>query len=351
MNLVSSEHPVILLLALSAVCLGTWANTFKLAGTRWRFELFYLDFSAGALCFSILAALVFGNFGSELGVSDRFLISGRMAQASAFGSGIIFNIGNLSLLGAVSLLGMSTAFPISFGTALLVSALFNFRGDNALVLSCGIALMLIAVILSGRASQLRDGGSTVSTRPGSIRSAPSARERRLTKGLIASVSGGLFLGFFYPIAVNGVTGDLGLGSYAGMLFFGLGVLVSTGLLELCFLGIAIEGGPVRMSAYRRGQLKQHLLGVVGGVVCAWGVFLLFVTLAHPGQRRPSGEAVAVVPIISVLLAISCGIWAWKEFAKANGRARLLLAGTAFAFLCALVLLANTWQHTLNQTAP
>jgi len=46
------------------LCWGSWANTFKLAG-KWRFELFYYDYSLGVLIAAIIYALTFGNFGAD----------------------------------------------------------------------------------------------------------------------------------------------------------------------------------------------------------------------------------------------------------------------------------------------
>jgi hypothetical protein len=39
-------------LILSFLLLGLWSSTFKLAGNRWRFELFSVDFAFGAILFS-----------------------------------------------------------------------------------------------------------------------------------------------------------------------------------------------------------------------------------------------------------------------------------------------------------
>ncbi len=36
----------LLVLLFSMLCWGSWANTQKLAGSKWRFELFYFDYAA-----------------------------------------------------------------------------------------------------------------------------------------------------------------------------------------------------------------------------------------------------------------------------------------------------------------
>lgn len=48
------------LIVLTMFCWGSWANTFKLVG-KWRFELFYYDYSLGVLIAAAIYALTFGN--------------------------------------------------------------------------------------------------------------------------------------------------------------------------------------------------------------------------------------------------------------------------------------------------
>ncbi|MBV9405561.1 MAG: hypothetical protein JO211_09480, partial [Acidobacteriaceae bacterium] len=137
----------LLLLVLSSVCLGSWIHTFKLAGTRWRFELFYIDFAVGAILFSVIAAFTFGSLGSDLAFTDRMLVAGRGAQVFVIAAGAVFNLGNMLLVAAVSLIGIAGAFPFSVGLALIIASFFQFRHGNAWLLIPGIALMLIAIVL------------------------------------------------------------------------------------------------------------------------------------------------------------------------------------------------------------
>ena len=48
---------------ITMLCWGSWANTQKLAGKTWRFELFYWDYVIGIFLFSLLSALTLGSFG------------------------------------------------------------------------------------------------------------------------------------------------------------------------------------------------------------------------------------------------------------------------------------------------
>ena len=50
---------------ITMLCWGSWANTQKLAGKNWRFELFYWDYVIGILLFSVFSAFTLGSNGDK----------------------------------------------------------------------------------------------------------------------------------------------------------------------------------------------------------------------------------------------------------------------------------------------
>src|SRR5260370_42455487 len=109
----------LLLTILSMICWGSWANTFKLSG-KWRFELFYYDYSLGVLLAALLAAYSFGSMGSELSFSDNMLVAGKRNMAWALAAGTVFNLANMLLVAAISVAGIAGAFPIGDGVVLVL---------------------------------------------------------------------------------------------------------------------------------------------------------------------------------------------------------------------------------------
>src|SRR6185312_9373838 len=107
MILPTTASAVWILAIVSLLCLGSWANTLKLAG-KWRFEYYYYDFVVGIVLCAGVAALALGSGNSqELTVQDNLILSGYRKMAWALGSGIVLNLGTLLLLGAMTLAGMS----------------------------------------------------------------------------------------------------------------------------------------------------------------------------------------------------------------------------------------------------
>src|ERR1700716_4404535 len=82
----------------SAICWGSWANTYK-GVKNYRFELFYWDYAIGIFLISLILALTMGNTGND---PSSFLNNVRSADhqniAMAMIGGAIFNLANLLLV-------------------------------------------------------------------------------------------------------------------------------------------------------------------------------------------------------------------------------------------------------------
>ena len=103
------------------LCWGSWGNTQKLAGKTWRYELFYWDYVIGVVLFALVSGLTAGSLG---GGEWNFVTNLRQASVanlgSAFLGGIVFNAANILLAAAISIAGMSVAFPVGIGLALVL---------------------------------------------------------------------------------------------------------------------------------------------------------------------------------------------------------------------------------------
>jgi len=143
----------LLLMILSMLCWGSWANTFKLAG-KWRFEIFYYDYSLGVLLAAVIAAYTFGSMGNELSFSDNLIIASKRNMVWAVAGGVVFNLANMLLVAAISVSGLAVAFPIGIGLALVVGVIWNYILDpqgNALLLAVGVVLVVGAIIVDALA--------------------------------------------------------------------------------------------------------------------------------------------------------------------------------------------------------
>src|SRR6201981_313581 len=132
-----SVGSALLMMIASAICWGSWANTYK-GVKNYRFELFYWDYAIGIFLISLVLALTMGSTGHD---SSSFLNNVHSADTSNIVStligGAIFNLANLLLGAAIDMAGLAVAFPVSIGIALVVGVISSYalqpRGNAGLL--------------------------------------------------------------------------------------------------------------------------------------------------------------------------------------------------------------------------
>ena len=144
----------LLMMITTAICWGSWANTFK-GVKNYRFELFYWDYAVGIFLISVVLAFTMGSTGND---ASSFLNNVRAADTSnivyILVGGAIFNLANLLLVAAIDMAGLAIAFPVAIGIALVVGTVLSFilqPKGNATLLAAGVICALLAVILDGKA--------------------------------------------------------------------------------------------------------------------------------------------------------------------------------------------------------
>jgi len=299
---------------------GSWANTQKLAGKeKWPFELFYWDYAIGVFLFGLVFSHTFGMFGDAGMSTSANMHSIDFGNAvPALISGAIFNLSNILLVVGIDAAGMSVAFPVGVGLALVIGTVESYLGDpkgNPVLLFGGVALIVLAMIFSAAAH----------------RRLPQGGGRNPRRGLICSVLAGCIMGFFYPQLMRSISPNFNssaitpgmLTPYVALMFFGAGVLVSNVVWNSVFM----RAGGVTYSAYFKGSARLHAIGILGG--CIWMVALSFNVLASgvagPAISYALGQG-------ATLVAALWGLLVWHEFREARpGTGKfiaLMLAGYA-----------------------
>ena len=309
----------LLMMIASAICWGSWANTFK-GVKNYRFELFYWDYAIGIFLISLVLALTMGSSRPD---ADSFLTNVHSADtaniASTMVGGAIFNLANLLLVAAIDMAGLAIAFPVSIGIALVVGVILTYAlqpKGNALFLTAGVACALIAVILDGKAY-------------GSLAGAGRAVAR---KSIVTSVVSGVLMGLWAPFATYGATRGNALTPYSSVVFLTLGALLSCFIWNMYFMKRPLVGEPVGFGGFFSGPPSGHLLGLLGGAI--WGFGTVFYSVAGKSTSFAISYAIGQsAPMVAALW----GVLAWKEVAGAGGRAKLYLI-FMFVFYCLAILL-------------
>jgi glucose uptake protein len=309
----------LLMMITSAICWGSWANTYK--GVRnYRFELFYWDYAIGIFLASLGLALTMGSTGND---SSSFLNNLHSADISNIVStligGAIFNLANLLLVAAIDMAGLAVAFPVSIGIALVVGTVLSYilqPKGNMLFLMMGVACALVAVILDGKAyGSLAIAGRSVSR-----------------KSIVTCIVSGVLMGLWNPFVAYGATRGNALTPYSSVVLLTLGALLSCFIWNLYFMARPLVGEPVKLSGFFRGAPSGHLLGLFGGFV--WGLGTVFNVVAGKSTSYAISYAIGQsAPMVAALW----GVLAWKEFAGSGSRAKVYL-GLMFVFYALAILL-------------
>jgi glucose uptake protein len=305
---------------------GSWANTQKLAGKdRWPFELFYWDYAIGVCAAGLALALTLGSAG-QAGMSTLANLrqaDGR-SMSIALGSGVLFNISNILLVVAIDAAGMSVAFPVGVGLALVIGTVQSYVQNphgNPGLLFAGVALVVLAMVLSALAhSKL-----------------PRTAGRGWRKGLIYAVVAGCLMGFFYPQLMRAISSGFNsspvipgmLTPYTALVFFGMGLLLSNFVVNTIFMRAA--GRTYR--EYFRGTARLHSLGFLGGVIwmVALGLNVIASGVAGPAISYALGQG-------ATLIAAIWGVFIWREFRGAPQGTGPLIASMFIGYAAGLTLI-------------
>jgi glucose uptake protein len=346
----------LLLAVLASVCCGSWANAYKLAGKQ-RFELFYWDFALGVLVAATVAALTFGSLGFDFGGDvggfaffDDLMRSSKHSWFYGMAAGAVFNLGTILLVAAMSLAGMSLAFPVGLGLAVAVGLLLDYAlrpHVNAAVLLATVVLVLAAVLLdvaASRAAALKRAREAIKS--GRTK---STKVTASWKGIVLAAIGGPLVALCSPLVDLSRAPEMGLGPYAAAFMFAAGVFASTFVYNLFFMNLPVQGLPIELLEYFKQPKKSHLLALLGGMTLTAGTVSLFVASSATATASAGAEPVPLlgpatgvfVGLAATLLSGLWGVLVWKEFADAPGRARGLIALTLVLLVAglALVLLA------------
>ncbi len=328
MFIVQSYALAVVMCVVTMLCWGSWGNTQKLAGREWRFQLFYWDYSLGVVLLMLLAGITMGSIGSG---GRSFLVdlaeAEKSALLSAFIGGVVFNFANILLVAAIDIAGMAVAFPVGIGLALVVGVVDNYikaPKGNPYILFLGVALVATAIVLDALAYRRLQSGAP----------------KNVVKGLVLSVLCGIAMGFFYGFIVKSMAADFTspeagkMTPYSASFIFALGLFASNFLWNTIVMYKPFSGAPVTYGDYfRQGNLRLHLVGLLGGAV--WAVGNLFSLIAS----EKAGPAISYgLGQGATMVAALWGVFIWKEFKSAPKGTNRLIAAMFAAFIVGLGLI-------------
>ena len=327
MFIVNNYSLAVLFCVITMLCWGSWANTQKIAHGKWRYELFYWDYAIGIFLFSLLASFTLGSLGSNGRgfLTDLSQVSAANITSALIG-GVIFNLANILLTTAIAIAGMSVAFPIGIGIALILGVMLNFslmEKGNPVTLFIGVIMVAVAIVLNAVA--YRSGSGTA--------------KKAGIKGILISVLAGVLMSFFYRFVAAGmdlenfVTPAAGkMTPYTASVIFSVGILLSNILFNTIMMRRPIEGPPISYAEYFKST-SLHIVGLLGGSIWALGNLFNLIAAGKAGPAVSYGLGQG-----ATLVAAIWGVWVWKEFKNAPPKVVRLLVGMFVFFIAGLGLI-------------
>ncbi len=328
MFIVSSYPLAVILCVFTMLCWGSWANTMNLKPKTWPNPLFYWDYCLGIVLLSLLFGLTLGSMGDQGRSFFQDLGQASLkALGSAFLGGVVFNLSNLLWVAAAAVAGMSVAFPIAVGLALVIGVVLNYiaeaKGDP-FVLFTGVGLVVVAIVVNAMA----------------YRTVPVKQKGDTRKGVILSVLAGVIMGFFYRFVADAVSMDFKfpeagmLTPYSAVFMFSIGCYLSGFIWNTYFMYRPVEGVASTYKQYfTQTSMKFHWSGILGGAIWAMGLSFSIIAAEQAGPAISYGLGQG-----ATMVGAAWGVFVWHEFKLAPKKTNWLLLLMFISFIAGLIMI-------------
>ena len=312
------------LIIVSVFFWGSWPN-FSRALPKWRLEYFYLDFTFGFLLTVVVCGATLGSPGLVGGeFIGRLAAAGGREAGSAALAGFVWNVGNVLLLNAIMIAGLSIAFPTAIVIAVILGVGMSYYlrpiGDP-FWLGGGVVILLGAAVANAVAYRYLN---------------PAAGTSK-SKGIVLSLIAGVLIGLFAPFVTRATTGPGALDTYSVMFFFNLGAFVVTMIAVPILLAHPLIGEKGKLGGYLKGKATWHLMGMIGGAIWCVGTVVNFLSAGLVGLAI-SWAIGSGSPMVGAMW----GIFLWKEFAGSSPSAKTWITISSLLYVIGIVSVALSY---------
>jgi glucose uptake protein len=329
MVLINSFTPAVIMCIITMICWGSHANTLKMKSKSYAFPFYYWDQAIGYLLLPLIFALTLGSMGSVGRGFINDLLQGDFNSFSmAILAGFVFNLANILFVSAVDIAGMSVAFPIGIGIALVEGVVINYIAKptgNPVLVFIGVALITAAIIVNAMAYK---------------RMKSEEENTDIKKGITLALVGGILMGLFYYLLQVSIASDFNapeagkFGPYAAVVVFAFSSLISNFIFNSYIMARPFKGEPAKYADYvAKGTGKQHAIGILGGLINGMGTTFNIIASGVVGGAIAYGLGQGA-PMIAAIW----GVFVWKEFKNAPKGTNVLIAAMFVLFIIGLSLL-------------
>jgi glucose uptake protein len=209
---------------------------------------------------------------------------------------------------------------------LVIGVIVNYLDNpvgNSTPLFAGVGLIALAILLNAYA----------------YRKAAAEQQGVSSKGLLLSVVAGILMGYFYKYVAASMFSDFNvpepgkLSPYTAVVFFSIGILLSNVLFNSLLMARPFVGTPVTYGEYFRGSSRNHLTGILGGVIWCIGMSFSIIASGKAGAAISYGLGQGATVVAAIW-----GIYIWREFQGAPRGTSSILNAMLLCYLLGLALI-------------
>ena len=335
MYIVDSFNVAILMCVVTMICWGSHANMLKMQSKGYSYSYYYWDQAIGYVLLPLLLALTLGSIGGQ---GESFISNLQNAELSswlwAIGAAFVFNLANIIFVASVDIAGMAVAFPVGMGFALSLGVILNYIAKpegNPILIFSGVLCVIVAIIINARAYAKM--------------SSKADDQSMVKKGIILAIVGGFLMALFYYLLQNSLPAVLNYESlasisgtgkftpYSAVFVFALASFFSNFIYNSYVMRHPFKGNPVTYKGYFQQSGKDHLIGVIGGMINATGTSFNIIA------SGVVGAAIAyALGQSNPMIAAIWGVFVWKEFKGAPKGTNKVIALMFLFFAAGVVLL-------------
>lgn len=331
MGFVPSVSIAFIMVFITMIAWGSWANTMKKCG-NWRFEGYYWDYALSLIISALLLGIVLGGV-SPTGWSPFNFFT--MLQTTTFSAvlwslfaGFVWGLGNIFIVAAIALAGFAVGFPIAAGLALVLGTILAYitnpsATSNPIFLFIGLFFVTVAIIANGIAYRLKGG--------------TERHNAAFKRGIIVSILSGILISLFgFPF---NFAFETGMTPYAGAFFLTIGSYLATLVLLPILMKKSLlpNQASVTMKEYTRAPARWHLWSAFGAFVWMVGLVFYLVVAAQP---QFSVAVAYTMGQCATMVSAIWGVFVWKEFAGAARISYLFLLSMFVFFVIGIIFLAQ-----------
>lgn len=328
MFIVESYATAIVFCMITMLCWGSWAITSKCASGKWQFPLYYWDYSIGLIIMAVIYGITLGSMGPEgRGLLEDLRQADMRSVSYALLGGAVFNLANLLVVAAIAIAGISVAFPIAVGLALVLGVIINYLNvpsGNPVLIFIGVFLIVGAMVVNAVAS----------------RKATASGGKTPTKGIVISVISGIIMSFFYRFVAEGMSTDFlnpetgKLTPYSAVIIFSVGLFLSNFIWNTFFMYRPLTGERATYRQYfTEGTVKQHFIGILGGLIFNTGFLFNLIASEKAGPAISYGLGQG-----ATMVGAAWGVFVFREFASAPKSVNKYLGAMFLLFIIGLSLI-------------